>query len=78
MGSNHYCEKVDMWSVGCVFAELVLRVPLFPGQGKDEEATRLNQLSLVARLLGSPDPKVWKVGSSPLCLLLLRDGRKRC
>ena len=61
MGASHYGEKVDMWSVGCVFAEMVLRVPLFPGQGADEDATRLRQLSLIFRLLGTPNPKLWKV-----------------
>lgn len=61
MGSNHYCEKVDVWSVGCVFAEMVLRVPLFPTQGKDPATDRLNQLSAIVRLCGTPDPAVWKV-----------------
>ncbi len=59
-GANHYCEKVDLWSVGCVFAEMVLRVPLFRGYGKDAESERLNQLAHIFRLTGTPDPASWK------------------
>lgn len=31
LGSSHYSLGVDIWSVGCIFAELVNREPLFPG-----------------------------------------------
>lgn len=31
LGSRHYSTAVDMWSVGCIFAEMVTRRPLFPG-----------------------------------------------
>ena len=37
-----------MWSVGCIFAELLGRKPLFPG--KDY----VHQLNLIARVIGSP------------------------
>jgi len=29
LGSNKYDEKADMWSVGCILAEMILRNPLF-------------------------------------------------
>ena len=38
----------DMWGAGCVFAELLMRRPLVPGENY------LNQLSRVLDLLGSP------------------------
>ncbi len=28
---NKYSKAVDMWSVGCIFAELLGRNPIFPG-----------------------------------------------
>jgi len=28
---KHYNEAVDVWSVGCIFAELLRRKPLLPG-----------------------------------------------
>lgn len=37
-GSRHYDEKIDIWSLGCTLAELILHQPIFPGQ------TDINQL----------------------------------
>jgi serine/threonine protein kinase len=31
MGSRHYSTAVDMWSIGCIFAEMITKRPLFPG-----------------------------------------------
>ena len=31
LGSKHYSTPVDLWSVGCIFAEMVRQKPLFPG-----------------------------------------------
>ncbi|KAJ4459676.1 putative Extracellular signal-regulated kinase 1 [Paratrimastix pyriformis] len=45
---KHYTKAVDVWSVGCIFAELLSRKPLFPG--KDF----LHQLRLIVDVLGSP------------------------
>lgn len=30
-GNKYYTEKVDIWSMGCIFAELLDHTPLFPG-----------------------------------------------
>jgi len=30
-GCSMYSEKIDMWSLGCIFAELITLKPLFPG-----------------------------------------------
>eukprot|EP00672_Neobodo_designis_P025138 CAMPEP_0174851768 /NCGR_PEP_ID=MMETSP1114-20130205/23824_1 /TAXON_ID=312471 /ORGANISM="Neobodo designis, Strain CCAP 1951/1" /LENGTH=376 /DNA_ID=CAMNT_0016086323 /DNA_START=188 /DNA_END=1318 /DNA_ORIENTATION=+ len=46
--NKRYTTAVDIWSVGCIFAEMVLRRPLF--QGKDY----LAQLKLICNLLGKP------------------------
>jgi len=48
-----YDEKVDIWSVGCIFAELILRRPLFPGQNY------LNQLQIIFDVLGTPKELDW-------------------
>lgn len=51
------CEKygaaLDMWSVGCIFAELFLREPIL--QGQDE----LDQLNRIFKLLGTPTEESW-------------------
>lgn len=31
LGSEKYGPEVDVWSVGCIFAELLAKKPLFPG-----------------------------------------------
>ncbi|OHT14602.1 Mitogen-activated protein kinase MMK1 [Tritrichomonas foetus] len=45
---GHYGPEIDLWSVGCIFAELILRKPLFPGK------STLNQLSVIVERIGSP------------------------
>lgn len=32
LGATSYAEPVDIWSVGCIFAEFLLKKPLFPGR----------------------------------------------
>ena len=46
--NKRYTTAVDIWSVGCIFAEMIMRRPLF--QGKDY----LAQLKLICGLLGKP------------------------
>ncbi|MBN3319080.1 HIPK4 kinase, partial [Atractosteus spatula] len=43
-----FCEKVDMWSLGCVTAELLLGWPLYPGDSEFE------QVRLICRTQGLP------------------------
>lgn len=45
---KEYNEAVDVWSVGCIFAELLRRKPFLPGTN-----TR-NQLELIFEVLGTP------------------------
>lgn len=51
LGSEDYSGAVDMWSIGCIFAEMLIRKPLLPGQDSE------NQLELIVGLLGLPDKK---------------------
>eukprot|EP00762_Andalucia_godoyi_P005005 ANDGO_01468.mRNA.1 Cell division control protein 2 homolog len=53
LGSKHYSTPVDMWSVGCIFAELVTRTPLFPGDSEIDELYR------IFRIMGTPTEQVW-------------------
>ena len=47
-----YNEKVDIWSAGCIFAELLMGEPLFPGKN------HINQFCVITELLGSPPEEV--------------------
>ena len=31
LNASHYTNALDVWSIGCIFAELLGRAPLFPG-----------------------------------------------
>ncbi|KAI9102016.1 kinase-like domain-containing protein [Phlyctochytrium arcticum] len=53
LGSKHYSTAVDMWSVGCIFAEMCLRHPLFPGD------CEIDELFKIFRILGTPNEQVW-------------------
>ena len=48
LGSNKYTKGVDMWSMGCILAELYTGEPLFPGNNEQE------QLELIMELCGMP------------------------
>ncbi|CAF2041922.1 BnaA09g18630D [Brassica napus] len=47
---SNYTPAIDMWSVGCIFAEMLTGKPLFPGKNV------VHQLELVTDLLGTPSP----------------------
>lgn len=49
LGSTKYTKGVDMWSLGCILAELMLGKPLFPGK------STLDQLARVLEITGYPN-----------------------
>ncbi|CAK9006697.1 unnamed protein product [Durusdinium trenchii] len=51
LGATSYTTGVDLWSAGCVFAELILGQPLFTG--KDG----IDQLVQIIKVLGTPTPQ---------------------
>ncbi|CAK7198043.1 Cyclin-dependent kinase catalytic subunit [Sporothrix eucalyptigena] len=53
LGGHQYSTGVDMWSVGCIFAEMAMRKPLFPGDSEIDEIFK------IFRLLGTPTEDVW-------------------
>ncbi|URD83975.1 Cyclin-dependent kinase [Musa troglodytarum] len=61
LGAKHYTSAVDMWAVGCIFAELLTLKPLF--QGVEVKGTpnpfQLDQLDKIFKVLGHPTPERW-------------------
>ncbi|XP_015913068.1 cyclin-dependent kinase 2 [Parasteatoda tepidariorum] len=53
LGAKHYSMGVDIWSIGCIFAEMLTKRPLFPGDSE------IDQLFRVFRTLGTPDEDSW-------------------
>ncbi|GAB6032344.1 Cyclin-dependent kinase 4 [Chamberlinius hualienensis] len=50
---SHYATPVDIWSCGCIFAELFRRRALFSGQSESE------QIEEIFRVIGSPSASEW-------------------
>ncbi|EFB20681.1 hypothetical protein PANDA_013771, partial [Ailuropoda melanoleuca] len=53
LGAKEYSTAVDMWSVGCIFGELLTQKPLFPGKSE------IDQINKVFKDLGTPSEKIW-------------------
>lgn len=53
LGAEDYGFEIDIWSIGCIFSELLTRAPIF--QGKHE----VTQLSEIFALLGTPTMETW-------------------
>uniref|UniRef100_A0A5B7AZZ6 Putative cyclin-dependent kinase C-1-like n=1 Tax=Davidia involucrata TaxID=16924 RepID=A0A5B7AZZ6_DAVIN len=53
LGATKYGPAVDMWSVGCIFAELLHGKPILPGKNEPE------QLNKIFELCGAPDEINW-------------------
>jgi len=48
LGSHNYTTSIDMWSIGCVFAEMATGKPLFPGRSTED------QLIKIFKIMGTP------------------------
>ncbi|KAJ3024802.1 UNVERIFIED_CONTAM: Cyclin-dependent kinase 10 [Siphonaria sp. JEL0065] len=53
LGEKTYTTAADMWSVGCIFGELLKNAPLLPGK------IEKSQFDLITTLLGFPTPQIW-------------------
>lgn len=51
--ARHYSAVVDVWSMGMVFAQLILRAPFVPG------SSDVNQLELICSAIGTPTEENW-------------------
>ena len=69
-GATDYTTAIDLWSVGCVMAELLLGQPLFPGEsGVDQLVEIIKARSRAAARvcsarLGRPACRAWSGGGS--------------
>ena len=53
LGANRYSTSVDVWSIGCIFAEMASGMPLFPGRSD------IDQLFKIFQRRGTPTADVW-------------------
>lgn len=61
LNSSEYTSAIDVWSVGCIFAEIMTREPLFPG--KDY----VHQLKLITEVCSQTER--FRTNALSLCLL---------
>ncbi|KAG0488118.1 hypothetical protein HPP92_006929 [Vanilla planifolia] len=59
LGATDYGVGVDLWSAGCILAELLAGKPIMPGR------TEVEQLHRIFRLCGSPSDEYWKKSKLP-------------
>ncbi|XP_043289641.1 cyclin-dependent kinase 2 [Venturia canescens] len=53
LGTKLYSAAVDVWSLGCIFAEMTTKRALFPGDSE------IDQLFRIFRTFGTPDETIW-------------------
>ncbi|SBS81237.1 cdc2-related protein kinase 1, putative [Plasmodium ovale] len=53
LGEKFYTNKIDIWSVGCIFAEMILKKPLFLGDNE------IDQMLKILNVLGLPDRETY-------------------
>ncbi|MCL7040762.1 hypothetical protein MKW94_028485 [Papaver nudicaule] len=59
LGATHYGIAVDLWSAGCILAELYAGKPIMPGR------TEVEQLHKIFKLCGSPSEDYWRKSKLP-------------
>lgn len=53
LGSRTYSTSIDIWSAGCIMAEMYTGRPLFPGSSNED------QLKKIFRMMGTPNDQSW-------------------
>lgn len=73
LGATFYGVGVDLWSAGCILAELLSGKPVMPGR------TEVEQLHKIFKLCGSPSEEYWKKYKLPNATLFKpQQPYKRC
>lgn len=64
LGSRHYTPAIDLWAVGCIFAELLSLRPIFKGEEAKMDSKKTvpfqrNQMMKIVEILGFPRKETW-------------------
>lgn len=64
LGSRHYTPAIDMWAVGCIFAELLSLRPIFKGEEAKMDSKKVvpfqrNQMQKIVDIMGLPTKDRW-------------------
>ncbi|KAL8209890.1 hypothetical protein R6Q57_006622 [Mikania cordata] len=73
LGATDYGVGIDLWSAGCILAELLAGKPIMPGR------TEVEQLHKIFKLCGSPSEEYWKKSKLPHATIFKpQQSYKRC
>lgn len=69
LGSRHYTPAVDLWAVGCIFAELLSLRPIFKGEEAKMDSKKTvpfqrNQMQRIVEIMGMPSKDRWPLLTS--------------
>lgn len=53
LGMEEYSVQTDIWGVGCIFAEMITKHALFPGDSE------IDQLNKIFNIMGTPNERIW-------------------
>jgi len=64
LGSHHYTPAIDLWAVGCIFAELMSLRPIFKGEEAKMDSKKTvpfqrNQMQKIIDIMGMPNKDKW-------------------
>jgi len=64
LGSRHYTPAIDMWAIGCIFAELLSLRPIFKGEEAKMDSKKTvpfqrNQMQKIVEIMGIPTKDKW-------------------
>lgn len=80
LGAKHYTKAIDIWAIGCIFAELLTSEPIFHCRQEDIKTTtpyNRDQLDRIFSVMGFPQEKEWEdIKKMPEHSTLMKDFRK--
>lgn len=69
LGSKHYTPAIDMWAIGCIFAELISLRPIFKGEEAKMDSKKTvpfqrHQMQKIVDIMGMPEKSKWPLYTS--------------
>ncbi|KAF4520173.1 hypothetical protein B566_EDAN003885 [Ephemera danica] len=80
LGARHYTKAIDIWAIGCIFAELLTSEPIFHCRQEDIKTSNPyhhDQLDRIFNVMGFPQEKEWEdIRKMPEHPTLLKDFKR--
>ncbi|KAK2108696.1 Cyclin-dependent kinase 8 [Saguinus oedipus] len=80
LGARHYTKAIDIWAIGCIFAELLMSEPIFHCRQEDIKTSNPyhhDQLDRIFNVMGFPAYKDWEdIKKMPEHSTLMKDFRR--